>query len=361
MITKRTAKDGAISWQVYSRATGTKRYVGSYGTERAAKDALQDHEVRQRAIARGELPPEIDERRTLEIAVEAWLASLKTRKSRSWKTYTFRMTAILRALGKMPIEQIRQAHVMALRDEMALSRSPRTVNAAIMTLSSAFGEFIKRQWVDKNPCIGVGSVASPQQTFNWLKTSDEIGRLIAACPAGLSELVAMLFGTGMRIDELLHLQWADVDLDPSKRLLTVHRGRQGPAKSGRVRHVPILDSVLPVLRRMALQRGGAVLLFPNRWGRVRTSKGVLDAFRAALARAGLDPTLRVHDARHTFASHWVANGGDLWRLSKVLGHSSVTITERFYAHLRPEAYAQDYARVTFAVPGPVADVVPLRG
>jgi integrase len=51
--------------------------------------------------------------------------------------------------------------------------------------------------------------------------------------------------------------------------------------------------------------------------------------------------VRFHDLRHTFASSWVARGGDLFKLQKVLGHKSVTMTQR-YAHLQPSAFAADY-------------------
>jgi hypothetical protein len=54
--------------------------------------------------------------------------------------------------------------------------------------------------------------------------------------------------------------------------------------------------------------------------------------------------------RHTFASHWALDGGDIFRLSKILGHANVTITQKVYAHLAPEAWEQDYHRVSFVVP-----------
>lgn len=44
------------------------------------------------------------------------------------------------------------------------------------------------------------------------------------------------------------------------------------------------------------------------------------------------------------------DGGDIFRLSKILGHSNVTITQKVYAHLAPEAWEQDYHRVSFVVP-----------
>jgi hypothetical protein len=73
-------------------------------------------------------------------------------------------------------------------------------------------------------------------------------------------------------------------------------------------------------------------------------------YKQAVERAGLDTKLRFHDLRHTFASHWVLDGGDIFRLSKILGHSSVVVTQKFYAHLAPEAWEQDYGRVSFVLP-----------
>jgi hypothetical protein len=46
----------------------------------------------------------------------------------------------------------------------------------------------------------------------------------------------------------------------------------------------------------------------------------------------------------------VLDGGDIFRLSKILGHSNVMITQKVYAHLAPEAWEQDYHRVSFVVP-----------
>ena len=100
-------------------------------------------------------------------------------------------------------------------------------------------------------------------------------------------------------------------------------------------------------------------MFPGKRGTVRDKPGVRRALRAALARTGLDVTLRWHDLRHTCASWWVLAGGDIFRLSKLLGHRSVVITERTYAHLAPEAWQQDYARLAFRVPTESAQI--LRG
>jgi integrase len=168
------------------------------------------------------------------------------------------------------------------------------------------------------------------------------------CPKGIREIVTLAVGTGMRLDELIHLQWADIDLD--RRLIAVHRGRHGTTKSGKARYIPILDTLMPFLREYGLKRAGAKLVFPGEDGKPRSKPGVRFPFKQASKRAGLPDALRFHDLRHTFASHWVLDGGDIFRLSKILGHSNVMITQKVYAHLAPEAWEQDYHRVFFVVP-----------
>ena len=347
---KRIERAEGPRWQVYGRRGGKKIYVGSFDSKREAESAERRHVVEQEQIAAGELPPSVDPKRTLRQASEEWLGSLAKSRSRSHRGYSDRMkTYILAPLGDVPIARMARTHVMRLRDDLATRLSPTTVNGIMICLSSAMSYFVDRQWIAANPCHGVKQVESPDRVYTWIQTREEITKLLIECPKGIREISTLAVGTGMRLDELLHLQHADVSIE--RRLITVHRGHQGPAKSGKARRVPILDSVLPFLRELALQRDGSALVFPGDRGRPRTKPGVREPFKQAVARAGLPNSMRFHDLRHTFASHWVMDGGDIFRLSKILGHSSVVITQRTYAHLIPEAWEQDYGRVSFVVPG----------
>ncbi len=154
------------------------------------------------------------------------------------------------------------------------------------------------------------------------------------------------------------MSWEDVDL--KRREMRLHQqvtsSRLGPLKDDEARTVPILDALLPVLKRHRLRTGGQGLLFqPDRPGRRAGKDGTPSRFmrpntlHAALA-AGLTaaklPTLTWYQAtRHTFASQWVIGGGSLERLALILGHSSTEVTRR-YAHLLPDHLgAQDRRRL----------------
>lgn len=349
MIRKVTRADG-VRYQVYGRANGKKSYVGSYESKREAIAAEEDNRVTQRKIASGELAPEHDEKRTFKEATDAWLDSLKANKSRSHASYTTKTNLYLSpTFGGMQINRITKPMVIRWRDEQARQFAATTVNSSMTALSSAFSYFVDQGWCPANPCSEVKTIKTIERVYEWIKTREEITRLIAECHPNIRDIVTLALGTGMRIDELLHLQWPDIDF--ANRLIAVHRGRQGTTKSGKARHVPILDSMLPFLRALALHRDGATLVFRGfKKGAPRTKPGVTVPFKAAVAAAGLPPGLRFHDLRHTFASHWVLNQGDIFRLSKILGHADVTVTQRTYAHLVPEAWEQDYQRVSFVIP-----------
>lgn len=104
------------------------------------------------------------------------------------------------------------------------------------------------------------------------------------------------------------MQHDDIDLEA--RLITVQRGRQGTTKSGKVRHVPPLDSGLDVLLRPRLKRRASPLVFSGKGGGARAQTPVTCAFKAALRRAQMDKSLVWHALRHTGASWWGMSGGD---------------------------------------------------
>lgn len=355
---KRVEREDGVRYQVYGRRNGQKVYLATYTSRREATEADEDFRTTQRRVARGELAPEHDSKRTFAVAAELWLAMLNSTGSRSHEEYAGRLTAyVLPTFEHVPIVEIRKTHVLAWQDGLAEKMSAASVNSIRGTLSSAFAWFVGRDWIEANPCAGVKRIKQDARVFPWLQSAEAITRLLAECSGPIRTLAAVLVGTGMRLDEALHLRWDDIDIE--HRLITVHRGRTGTTKSGKARRVPIFDSVLSVLKAMKLARGTSPLLWPNtqrvRLGKVprvgpMSQSAVRRPFKEAAARAGLPKELRLHDLRHTFASLFLVDGGDIFKLSRILGHHSVVITERTYAHLKPTAFEEDYGRVAFRMP-----------
>ena len=184
-----------------------------------------------------------------------------------------------------------------------------------------------------NPAQSLGLV-SGEPRIRWISRS-EASSLIAAVALGarrphLANFVRLALSTGCRKSELLALEWSRVDFEGASFVL---EGRH--TKNGKRRVIPLNEAALDALEN---QREWVRLHCPqSQW--VFASQGSRRVvtfqygFRAACDRAGI-LDFRIHDLRHTFASWLVMDGVSLYVVKDLLGHSSVTVTER-YAHLSP--------------------------
>ena len=177
---------------------------------------------------------------------------------------------------------------------------------------------------------------------NWRKVSkfkENKGRVEFHTPEEIKQILkifnpawrlVVLLGcrAGLRRGEIAALKWADVDFANNQLYIA-------PNKTERHRYVPLSADLRKALESAPRDKGPYVINVgdPNK----RDSKDFLTAYYSK-ATADLPFKCGLHKLRHTFASHLVQNGVDLYRVSKLLGHSSITMTE-IYAHLAPQDLA----------------------
>jgi integrase len=361
-VLKRKNADGSLRFEAYGRRAGSKKkFLGSFQNERQARHALDDDAVLQRQIARGELPPEVDRRRTFEAVAKEWLTSAK--RKRSVSKYTGELDRnVYPTLRSVPITSVTTAMLEDLQTTLTArpGLSPRSVAHTMVVVASIVRHAWVRGYIPNNPAVAFTAVLFPERAFQWIRTKAEIERLLASVGDPHRTMFALLVMTGLRRTEALYLEWVDIDL--AQRLICVQRGPHGMPKGKRLRYVPICDALLPVLKRWRLLSGDvAGLVFPSARGTVLAENAVSKMFKRTAARAGIAKEIRLHDLRHTYASHFIRDGGDIFRLSKYMGHASVLITERIYAHLVPDDYAQDWGRVSVRVQFDDAKVIDIAG
>ncbi len=143
----------------------------------------------------------------------------------------------------------------------------------------------------------------------------------------LMPMVLAALNTGMRRGELLALTWENVSLE--RKTLTVVAAS---AKSGRTRHIPLNAEALDILKRWKKHTKGAGYVFASAEGERMAT--VTTSWRKVVAAAKL-VDFRFHDLRHTFASHLVMGGVDLYTVMRLLGHADFEMTQK-YAHLAPD-------------------------
>lgn len=144
----------------------------------------------------------------------------------------------------------------------------------------------------------------------------------------LRMLVLIALTTGMRQAEIFDLCWPDVLYGEG---LVAVRSR---LKGGKIRYVPMPTELADEFKRYPTTIGTDRIFPPKGKGRQR----VEGSFEDLLERAEIND-FRFHDLRHTFASWYMMNGGDLYELAKILGHSNIKMTER-YAKLGREHIAR---------------------
>ena len=169
----------------------------------------------------------------------------------------------------------------------------------------------------------------------------EVCALMRACgrhaPTGLRNraLIALLYRTGLRINEALSLYPKDLELsDGSVRVLN--------GKGGKSRTVGLDPGAAAIIERWSdarsqLELSGRQPLFCTLRGEPMADAYVRVMMKRLGARAGIDKRVHAHGLRHTHATQLRVEGVDIAIISKQLGHTSITTTARYLDHLAPRA------------------------
>jgi len=168
-------------------------------------------------------------------------------------------------------------------------------------------------------------------------TLDEINRMMAAIDLSSNEghrnraMLEMLYGSGLRVSELVNLQLSRIYLHEHYMLIE--------GKGSKQRLVPLSPVAeewfgywLQERSTWPLKPESKDIAFVNRYGRPMTRAMVFTIVRRLCAEAGITKTVSPHTLRHSFATHLLQNGADLRVIQQLLGHEDLSTTE-IYTHL----------------------------
>lgn len=354
---------------VYRKRSGNQRtYLGFIPgrgrvklTATTARAALEEYNELRGKVAKGEKIAPANLR--FKDVAEQWLEQ-RNGKLREWTRRGYRASLdneILPRFGHLKLRDVTVDHIAKfIRDLDAQGKSTSTIENHLKPLSGAFRYALRRGLVSVNPVALLTSDDRPTKrektkAYEW--TTEEIVRVFRAAdklaeePNAHAEYTSFLrtaVFTGLRLGELLGLQWQDVDLE--QRVLVVQRqfSKTGeytqPKTAKSIRRVPLTPEMVALLRsekEAAFARGLAKPedpVFPARTGGPKLHRTIQRAWDRIRDEARLPETLTFHDLRHCFASLSARAGVDSRTLSEVMGHTHATVTAR-YTHLfdRPQA------------------------
>ena len=228
-----------------------------------------------------------------------------------------------------------------LKQKKGLSNS--TINRNIDVIKAIFNYYHKRRAIYFNPASMVDKLRMDTKPFDFWSGQEvrlflEYVKKKYEHTAQHSTYVfyALALNTGARLGELLALTWSDVDFD--NRLIAISKTFSGhvrkvknTTKSHKVRHVPINSALIPVLENAYKGHGNNELVLTWSGTVIDPNNLRQRCFYNDLKGSGVK-RIRIHDMRHTFASHYMMNDGNVFKLQAILGHSSLKMTQR-YTHL----------------------------
>ena len=249
--------------------------------------------------------------------------------------------------GRQVAELVGQDIKGYIRWRKEAGRANATINRELAALSSAINH-CNREWDWALPNPIKGRLLKEAHHRERYLTKAEVGRLIAEARKLrfgdlLADFIELATHTGCRRGELLGLEWSRVTLEKGREAITLNARH---TKSGKPRQVPLNATGIAVMKRRAAWRAEHTPDSPWVFSRIGGGqvKSLRNGFEVAAKNAKLDD-LRIHDLRHTAASWLVTDGVPLEVVKELLGHSSITMTER-YAHLAPHRVREAVNRLS---------------
>lgn len=329
------SKTGRKYWWHRYRFRGSKRMIklGEYPSVSVAQARQMVHDNKN--MLGHDLDPADERNRkravpTLaEFGEKEYLPYAKQHK-KTWQDDESKLRReIGQMLGRIPINEVTSKDIMMLHASIYKKASAATANRFLALLSRIFSLAIQWGHLERSPVKGVKKFKEAGPRYRYL-SGDELTRFLVALDVEAEKLTAnalkLLLLTGVRKMELFSLRWSEVDL-PCASIRLLH------TKSGRSRVVVLNSLALALMNKIhAEAEAGCPYVFP-----ARTGDGHLIDIRKPMKRAMLRAQLedlRPHDLRRSFASLAVNAGVDIYQIKDLLGHSSVNVTQKAYAHLQ---------------------------
>lgn len=256
------------------------------------------------------------------------------------------------ALGRMKLTEIRRFHINDfVADLTTAGRGATTVRRIAAVVQGSLKAAWHDDLIDHNPGVGIKLPAVTKKKFQpW--QPEQVGIFLdAAAQHRLGALFEFTMLTGLRRGEAIGLRWDDLDL--TRRTITVRNNRtqagrvivEGNTKTdaGDSRVLGMSDAVVGALVAWKLRQRQEADAYKEVWtdtgyvftyedGQPLKPQYATRLFEKIRSRAGLPP-MTFHGQRHENASLLLLGGADIAVVSKMLGHSSVSVTADIYSHL----------------------------
>jgi integrase/recombinase XerD len=211
-----------------------------------------------------------------------------------------------------------------------------TVARSLSSIKTFYKFLVLEDYVQNNPTADL-ETPKIKRKLPAVLTIEEVDKLMqqprVTLPLGLRDraMLELMYGTGVRVSELLHLQIEDVN--------TTAGFMRCLGKGRKERIIPVNQTAVDwVIRYLARGRNSLVknhlerTLFVNARGRAMSRQGFFKILAGYVEKMELNKEVTPHTLRHSFATHLLENGADLRAVQEMLGHADISTTQ-IYTHL----------------------------
>jgi integrase/recombinase XerC len=239
--------------------------------------------------------------------------------------------------GAVDVRKVDIYVVRAYLASLTKNRKKSSIGRKLAALKGFFRYLVATQTIEKDPLLLIHSPKQEKPLPNFLSV-DDVFRLLDSLKVDSSldvrdrAILEVFYSTGIRVSELVGFNWSDVDFQ-----LGIIRV---VGKGSKERIVPIGEVALQTLRDYGQEvrkkwhlpcTGENPVFLNNRGGRI-TTRSVARIVEKHLREAGIAIKMGPHGLRHSFATHLLNSGADLRVIQELLGHASLSTTQR-YTHL----------------------------
>lgn len=247
-------------------------------------------------------------------------------KKRSWFRDKTCLDNLNYFFNDRKLSQITIKDIDIYKEKRLLNVKPSTIDRELAVLRNLFN--LAKKWnkfFGNNP-VSQSGLINEENIKERILTKEEEIKLLENSPSFLKNIIICALNTGMRKNEIITLEWMNVDLDNNLVIIELRNN-----KSKKLKRIPLNSKLRQLLLELKLKSGGNKNVFLNSKGKPYSGHDSLNrAFYLALSKSKIEG-LRFHDLRHTAATRMVENGANIVTVSKILGHSDIKTTMR-YAH-----------------------------
>lgn len=247
------------------------------------------------------------------------------------RSYSLSIRNMIRILGDLYIKDITIRNIEEFKAKRLKEVNARSVNMDFRSLKAMFSRMVNMEELEKNPFTKTKQLPVPEKKPIFLSKEDMMKILRNIDDQYFRVIVMFGYLTGCRIGEILNVEWSNIDLNTA--VLKICNKDGFTVKSKKERRIPMHSALIDELN--ILPKRSETLVFADLNGKKYRSQFVSKKFKKIIRKIGIDESIHFHSLRHTYATHLIQAGVNIYDVSKFLGHSSVVVTE-VYAHATPE-------------------------